>query len=127
MPRLQMDSDGYPTDKTLKAVRSWPYDKAAELMEELRRIWKYEDYFTQDEEMPGLYHVSTGGWSGHESLIETMQENIMVWGQVWLAERRGGHYILCNGYACFGGTADHYDVRFSVSPKPAWAAPRSVS
>jgi len=41
-----------------------------------------------------LYNISTGGWSGNESIIHEMQENSMMWHLNWVQSCRGGHYIF---------------------------------
>jgi hypothetical protein len=95
---------GYPAPATLRAVKNWPYDKAKELVYALKSVWYYEDYFTESEDCPGIFFASTGGWSGHEELIDAAQQNLMIWNAVYMAYRRGGHYILSTGYACYGGS-----------------------
>ena len=36
-------------------------------------------------------YFATGGWSGNESIIHAMQENIM-WKLRWISSHRGGKY-----------------------------------
>lgn len=112
-PHLEIEED-YPTDEALEIIAEWPYDKAKELILALKEAWIYPDYFVEDEAVPGCYHVSTGGWSGHESMLGAMQENAMVWNQVWVANKVGGHFIFGTGFACYGGSSDQINVRFEV-------------
>lgn len=100
------DSDGYPTDATLRVIEKWPITELSDtqgLMDYVRQAWKYPDYFTADKrrtrEWKGAplkrrYHVSTGGWSGNESLISALEKNFVFWMLTWVAHRRGGHYIF---------------------------------
>ena len=40
------------------------------------------------------YKISTGGWSGNESIIHSMQKADFMWNLNWVQSRRGGHYIF---------------------------------
>jgi len=113
-PVLQM-LGGYPTESTLRAVKNWPYDKAKELVYALKSVWYYEDYFTESGDCPGIFFASTGGWSGHEELIDAAQQNLMIWNAVYMAYRRGGHYVLSTGYGCYGGSDGSAEVTFEVA------------
>lgn len=113
-PRLKM-LGGYPTPFTLRNIKNWPYDKARELVYALKDAWYYPDYFTESEFCPDIFCVSTGGWSGNEELLEAAQENLMIWNAVYMAHRRGGHYILSTGYACYGGSDGTAEVWFELA------------
>ena len=100
------DSDGYPTDETLEAIEKWPirnFTDVNELLVFIRKAWRYPDYWTTDKRrsrewknapLRRLHHVSTGGWSGNESLIYAAERNFLFWGLAWVQQRRGGHYIF---------------------------------
>lgn len=63
----------------------------AEMLEFTRALWSYPDrWWTEGD----ILHLSTGGWSGNESLIYAMQENRMFWAICWESSRRGGHYTF---------------------------------
>ena len=40
------------------------------------------------------WHVSTGGWSGHEDVISALRDNLMFWMLSWVSSTRGGHYVF---------------------------------
>jgi hypothetical protein len=39
----------------------------------------------------------------------------MIWNAVYMAYRRGGHYILSTGYACYGGSDGSAEVWFELA------------
>jgi hypothetical protein len=102
------DRDNYPTDDELVQVYSWnKFDRAGllEFFELLRSCWNYatdnegNQWFFRgpmpERDGEGGYtafYISTGGWSGNESLIQAMQENFILWSLTWYSHRKGGHY-----------------------------------
>jgi len=71
----ESDSDGYPTDHTLKTIREYQThnkEDRKELLEFCMEAWKYDDYVSQKNER---YSFSTGGWSGNEDIIAAMMKN----------------------------------------------------
>lgn len=91
------DADGYPTEATLEGIRTWRPPGASvdfkPLFEFLRQLWYYPEYFSL--RLDGkTYDVSTGGWSGNESLIDALQHNRVCWLLTWVSSRRGGHYVF---------------------------------
>jgi len=91
----ESDSDGYPTEETLKYIREWPVSPVApkanfeELLEFCMEAWKYEEYTFKKN---GQYIFQTGGWSGNEDIISSMRKNRIFWMFTWYSSRRGGHY-----------------------------------
>lgn len=85
--------DGYPDEDELRRIREWPHEGGFPgLMDFVRERWAYADWgWTVDGETK-TYRISTGGWSGNESLVEALQENTMFWTLCWESSRRGGHY-----------------------------------
>ena len=111
IPELMLDGDGYPTEECLKKLTAWPdVDGALDFM---RAHWWAADWgvreqlseaaraFIRADELEAMFGgprryvaMSTGGWSGNESLIRALQANKMVWIFCFVAQRRGGHYIF---------------------------------
>lgn len=100
-----LDEDGYPTDAVLDVIMDWPYEKGwTELLELVRSLWAYADdgYFTVEKNMPSeygtnaedIYHISTAGWSGNESIMMALQQNRIFWWSCWYQHQQGGHYIF---------------------------------
>jgi len=52
----------------------------------------YKQYYRDAPTGEWVYTMSTGGWSGNESLIHALQENQLWWIMNWYSSRRGGHY-----------------------------------
>ena len=82
----------YPSNETLDAVKAWNWNDCTGLFEFVKQAWWMPDWGWR--EVDGELHVSTGGWSGNEDLIEAMQANVMVWSLCWVQSRRGGHYVF---------------------------------
>lgn len=87
-----LDDDGYPTDAALERLRQWDIADPRGWLEFARSLW-----WSKDWGWPKLEgEVSTGGWSGNESIIAAMREAHfgILWHQVWWQTRRGGHYLI---------------------------------
>lgn len=97
-----LDEDGYPTDAALETIRTWPWNNDG-WFDFIEEIWWAADWGWKeaiepsqfdDEKLVRKYYLSTGGWSGNESIISAMQENSWLWNWYWEQSRRGGHYIF---------------------------------
>lgn len=100
--------DGYPTEAALELVRKWHWTDLHELFDFVKSIWHLaswgwrdcdaaslaEDNPDYDKDGGDLLFISTGGWSGNESIISALQDNWMAWSLCWVQSRRGGHYIF---------------------------------
>jgi hypothetical protein len=94
-----MDRDGYPDDQELDRIRAWPAEDPHGLLEFIRSLWRYPE-FVRVSYPHGLpadlgrprYHLSTGGWSGNESIIGALEANQVFWSMCWFSSQRGGHY-----------------------------------
>ncbi len=95
-----LDSDGYPTEATLKVIREWSISTDWQpFMEFILKVWKWSHYqstYPYDDEITKgtAYLISTGGWSGNEDLIQAMGQNKMFWMMCWQRSERGGHYLF---------------------------------
>ena len=90
MKRPSFDSNGYPTAGTLRTIRHWRTGDPQGLMDYCREAWKYADTCWRQEGR--IIRISTSGWSGNESIIESLIDNMMFWLVYWVSSRRGGHY-----------------------------------
>lgn len=97
-----LDEDGYPTEETLKKIALWDYNDPEGWFDFIKPLWMHRDWgWHESIEMDGIknkqvcrLYISTGGWSGNESIITAMRENSLLWHFQWYSSRRGGHYIF---------------------------------
>ena len=104
-----LDDDGYPTDAALDAIKLWHFTDARGWFKFIEGLWWHSSMLWKEDDVPHdlrsfkgyedkmvhRYWISTGGWSGNESIIRAMQENNhMLWTLTWVQSRRGGHYIF---------------------------------
>ena len=82
------DVDGYPTEDTLSRITHWPMTDFIGLTE---FIAPYFNKMGRIRKEGYTVYFATGGWSGNESIIHAMQENIM-WKLRWISSHRGGKY-----------------------------------
>lgn len=95
--RFTLDDDGYPTQAALDAVEHWPHGEYRELMERIRTIWYLASWGWSEEDRGNegvRYALSTGGWSGNESIIDALSRNQLFWANCWVSSRRGGHHVF---------------------------------
>ena len=87
------DYCGYPTEETLETIEKWSYgDGFFNLMEFVIKAWN-KDYGKVRKKSFGdktIYRFITGGWSGNESIISALEQNLMFWTICWLKSERGG-------------------------------------
>jgi hypothetical protein len=100
-----MDSDGYPEDvefAQLNLLDDLPEAEAFALIVKLfngcgsghARMGRGLDDWYPPKEV-NVLELSTGGWSGCETMIEYMQKKCRIfWIQYWYSEVRGGHYVF---------------------------------
>lgn len=105
-----MTRDGYPEEHELRYIEEYDLIKnsAVTLIEYVRDLWKYEDYFTAEEDGEGLLKLEmhTGGWSGNEDIIEALRKNPLFFALYWQSTFRGGHY--------------YFEVELAERPEMMW-------
>lgn len=97
-----LDTDGYPTDEALDKIRDWDYNDVKGWLNFIKSIWWASEWgWTETtgvnltfDEPQYEYHISTGGWSGNEEIIDAMRKNYILWNLAWYEHRRGGHYMF---------------------------------
>ena len=87
-----MDENGYPDEEELEKIRTWDPTDPLGLLAFVCARWHFGDWGWHVK--GHTYHLSTGGWSGNEDLINAMQANYVFWALCWHTSRRGGHYTL---------------------------------
>jgi len=95
----KMDKDGYPEDHELNTIANWDirHKYVEDLFNYISKLWLYSDISAYWQVTKGKnkikYEISTGGWSGNEDIIKSLQKNI-VWHLYLQESRRGGHYVI---------------------------------
>lgn len=85
-----LDAEGYPTDEALEKITNWHHRDFDLMIDFVRSIWWMPDWgFTIEGDK---LELSTGGWSGNESIMSALQRNYIFWSVAWVSHKRGGHY-----------------------------------
>lgn len=85
---------GYPTAADLREIREWDCTTREDQLELMRRVcelWHWTSLASNDA---GSMSLSTGGWSGNESIIEALEANAWFWKLCFVSSQRGGHYVF---------------------------------
>ena len=85
-----MSDHDYPTEDELQRLRDWPVSDPRGWLGYAQSLWWAAGWGWPELECDP---VSTGGWSGNESIIEAMRENVL-WAVCWENTRAGGHYTF---------------------------------
>jgi hypothetical protein len=96
------DHEGYPTDECLEFIRTY---KPSEFMPLIKFVeeylqeawWMPERQFVLHRKYAGVrkLELHTGGWSGNEDIIRTLQENRILWVMMrYYMWKAGGHYYF---------------------------------
>lgn len=111
-----LDDDGYPTNAALDKISAWPVEDTRGCIEFMMSLWWMPDwginriisidernvYMLDDDHE--YVKLSTGGWSGNESLMSAFVEgtrpdgtfnvDAVLRAKSIVVRRRGGHYVL---------------------------------
>jgi hypothetical protein len=97
-----IDEHGYPTEETLEKIQSFDpqKDDVYEFVEYLCENW-VNGYPPKWNKKRGTLQLSTGGWSGCESVITALKIGASAsipwfWTLYWYQSRAGGHYWFRN-------------------------------
>lgn len=85
-------NEDYPSEEDLKRIREWDTIKDPEgLLDFILPYWERNGWYKRSGKNLINLQLSTGGWSGNESIIEAMHTNMFFffW---WQKSIRGGHY-----------------------------------
>lgn len=91
-----IDKDGYPTEEALGYIKNYDIlnQPIKKLIEFIQELWSYKDFFILRGKKTLTLELHTGGWSGNESIIQALAENILFWSMYWEKSVRGGHYYF---------------------------------
>ena len=97
-PATQIDQDGYPTDQYLDWIKSYDItqESAFDLLMDVLDNW----WMSYGVKIQRLYrgerkvHMSTGGWSGNEDMIQALRSNTLFWPFHFYNHRAGGHFTF---------------------------------
>jgi len=84
----------YPDRKTLRFIGAYDIigSPIPDLFDFIVQSWWMAEWGARRTRR--RLYLSTGGWSGNESIIEAMRGNWFFWSMCWVQSRRGGHYIF---------------------------------
>ena len=85
-----LDDDGYPTEAALKQISMWSHNDTEGALEAVRSLWHWPDYARRNGDE---FEFITGGWSGNESLISALEENLLLRALCWWSSERGGRHV----------------------------------
>lgn len=85
------DKNGYPINQELEKIKNWDFKDPIGLLKYIERLWFFPDRFVLTGKRVLRLYLSTGGWSGNESIIEALKQNLF-WYFWWQKSQRGGHY-----------------------------------
>ncbi|KKL86890.1 hypothetical protein LCGC14_1940210 [marine sediment metagenome] len=91
---MSLDENGYPDEASLEAIEHYDYvENGIEgLLSLIKENWHFLEWGYS--RTPSRLYLSTGGWSGNESVIGAMRMNFLFWSLHWMRSRRGGHYVF---------------------------------
>lgn len=97
------ESGDYPSDETLDAIASWPWAILNDGFDFVKAAWHWDDWAGHElrpyeremvhaEEGEKYLRLATGGWSGNESIVGAMRNNMAMQTR-WCVSASGGLHI----------------------------------
>lgn len=93
-------NEGYPEQKELQKIKDWDVYDFINLIDFVRDLWNYNKHikcYWHNKNKTGYtmrLELLTCGWSGNESIVDSLLEN-NVFKMLWYAEwHRGGKYVF---------------------------------
>ena len=86
------DADGYPSEETELAIKSWDFRDVNGWLTYIRQAWN--QHYGRMWEEGGMLKLATGGWSGNEAITHSMRDNYILWAMLWESSHRGGLEVL---------------------------------
>lgn len=101
-----MINGDYPTEEALKTIREWDSSDPRGLLDYIGPYWENHAWPIKQYKfgVQWMVQMSTGGWSGNESIIGELdsfireaiagskERNNMFFTKYWYRTERGGHY-----------------------------------
>ena len=91
----KLTKDGYPTKAILEYIDKYDiiHNSIMDLIKLIQSIWHWKDYCKIKGKNIIYLELHTGGWSGNESIIRALRNNLF-WVAYWRKSRVGGHYYF---------------------------------
>lgn len=95
MKQPLFDKDGYPAEETLAAIRKWPFTDRDGFWKFVEGAWSDYGHVKEIRSLNGIPHLElvTGGWSGNESVMGAIRENMVLHSMCWVKSERGGLHV----------------------------------
>jgi len=100
--RPALDADGYPTEESLEYLAAHIPRDPCEPLAYVVEAWSTYGTVRLDG---STLRLTTGGWSGNESLIEALELQHVAWPAAWESTHRGGAYCFDLARFSDGGAA----------------------
>lgn len=84
----------YPSESDLERIKNWKLTCAndyRELAEFVCSLWAYPNFASLNGP---LLRLHTGGWSGNEDIISTLEAHPIFYMVCWQKSERGGHHFF---------------------------------
>ena len=89
----EFDSNGYPTDETIRAIEQWEPRDFDGLFAFIEAAWNDCGSVISIGDQVSLV---TGGWSGNEEIVDALGRNRIADMLYWESSHRGGLHVYKN-------------------------------